>query len=289
MGDFFHFDRYQCTFPGVPMEDICRSLHFIAAPLETYPRVKGYRRAISFGDLAFLMHEPTAGTYGCHLLVGGGDTCQPIVDEVRKLLPDHKVSRVDVAVDYDYPGSFKDLEGIALAVALNHKPRPLKTPVAGDHYQENCRTSYFGSRTSTHFARVYEKGHEQRALGLNPNASLNWSRFEIEVKPTKKGDARKQAASLSPDQLAHSSAWTSQIAVALGSTCGQGVRMTTKRMVSEFQSMLFHLAKQYGPPIRRAIGDGETTPQAMQEFFYRHIILGQKINKTTATDAEWVQ
>lgn len=289
MGETFHFDRYQCTFPGIPMQDICRALQFIAAPLETYPRAKGYKRAISFGDLAFLMHEPTAGTYGCHLLVGGGDTCQPIVEELRTVLPDHKVSRVDVAVDFDYEGAFKDLEGIGLSVALNHKPKPLKTPVAGDHYQGTSRTTYFGSRTSTHFARVYEKGCQQRELGLNPEASLNWCRFEIEVKPTKKGEARKQAAKLSPDQLAHSCAWTSQIASALGSTCGEGVRLTTQRMISEFQSSIFHMAKQYGPTIRRAIQDGETSVHEMQEFFYRHLILGQKVNRSAATDKEWTQ
>lgn len=289
MGETFHFDRYQCTFPGVPMEDVCRSLHFIAAPLETYPRARGYRRAISFGDLAFLMHEPTAGTYGCHLLVGGGDSCQPIVEEVRKVLPNHKVSRVDVAVDFDYEGAFTDLEGIALKVATDHKPKPLLVDVAGKHYfpEQGGRTTGFGSRTSTHYVRIYEKGHEQRFKGINPEASLTWSRLEVEVKPTKKGDARKQAAHLSPDELAHSSAWTSQIAEAVGASCGQGVRLTTKRLVSEFQSTLFHMAKQYGPGIRKAIRDGETNSQEMQDFFYRHMILGQKINKSEAGAPYW--
>jgi len=275
MSDFFHFDRYQCTFPGVPMEDVCRSLHFIAAPLETYPRTKGYRRAISFGDLAYLMHEPTAGTYGCHLLVGGGHTCQPIVDELRTLLPDHKVSRVDVAVDFDYPGAFTDLEGIALKVALEHKPQPLSTAVSGDHYQLTGRTSYFGSRTSTHFTRVYEKGYEQRSKGINPDASLTWSRLEIECKPSKKGEARKQAASLSPDQVAHSSPWTSEIALAVGSTCGEAVPLTAQRVNSEFINTMHHMAKQYGPGIRKAIKNGEVTVQEMKDFFHYALILGQ--------------
>lgn len=291
MGETFHFDRYQCTFPGVPMQDICRALQFIAAPLETYPRAKGYKRAISFGDLAFLMHEPTAGTYGCHLLVGGGDTCQPIVEELRTVLPDHKVSRVDVAVDFDYPGAFTDLEAIALKVAMDHKPKPLLVDVNGKHYfpDQGGRTTGFGSRTSTHFVRIYEKGHEQRSKGINPEASVTWSRLEVEVKPTKKGEARKQAAKLSPDQLAHSCAWTSQIASALGATCGEGVRLTTQRMISEFQSSIHHMAKQYGPTIRRAIQDGETSVHEMQEFFYRHLILGQKVNRSAATDKEWMQ
>lgn len=257
------------------MEDVCRSLHFIAAPMETYPRTKGYRRAISFGDLAYLMHEPTAGTYGCHLLVGGGHTCQPIVDELRSVLPDHKVSRVDVAVDFDYEGAFTDLEGIALKVALEHKPQPLCTAVSGDHYQLQGRTSYFGSRTSTHFVRVYEKGYEQRSKGIIPDASLTWSRLEMECKPAKKGDARKQAATLSPDQIAHSSPWTSQIASAVGSSCGEGVRLTAQRVNSDFINTMYHMAKQYGPGIRKAIRTGEVTSQEMLEFFRTAILLGQ--------------
>ena len=257
------------------MEDVCRSLHFIAAPMETYPRAKGYRRAISFGDLAYLMHDPTGGNYGCHLLVGGGDTCQPIVDELRSVLPDHKVSRVDVAVDFDYEGAFKDLEGIALKVALEHKPKPLSTAVGGDHYQLQGRTSYFGSRTSTHFVRVYEKGYEQRAKGINPDASLSWSRLEIECKPSKKGDARKQAATLSPDQVAHSCSWTSDISRFLGSTSAESVRLTSRRVNSEFISTMYHMAKQYGPGIRKAVRSGEVTSQEMLEFFRTAILLGQ--------------
>lgn len=275
MENQFHFDRYQCTFPRIPMEDVCRKLHFISDPMATHPRVKGYRQALSFGEVAYLMHEPTGGDYGCHLLVCGGDTCQPIVEEVRSLLPGHRVSRVDVAVDYDYEGAFRHLEGIALNVALHHKPEPLSTSVGGDHYQLKGRTSYFGSRTSTHFVRVYEKGYEQRSRGINPNASLTWSRCEMEIKPSKKGDARETASKLSPDELAHSSGWTSEIATALGASVVQSVRLTTQRINSHFISTMHHMAKQYGPSIRRAIREGEVTSKEMMQFFRDVVIHGQ--------------
>lgn len=277
MSDFFHFDRYQCTFPGVPMEDVCRSLHFIAAPMETYPRTRGYRRAISFGDLAYLMHEPVSGSYGCHLLVGGGSTCQPIVDELRSVLPDHKVSRVDVAVDFDYEGSFSEVEGIALKIAMDHLPKPLLVDVAGKHYmpEQGGRSTYVGSRQSTHFLRVYEKGHEQRSKGIMPDASIHWTRAEIECKPDKKGDARVHAASMSPDQIAYSSPWTSQLATALGSTSGESMRLTAQRTNSDFVTTMHHMVKQYGPGIRKAIGNGEVSVKEMMDFFYYAIIRGQ--------------
>lgn len=277
MNSFFHFDRYQCTFPDAPMEEVCRTLHFIAAPLETYPRVKGYRRAISFGDLAFLMHEPTGGSYGCHLLVGGGQTCQPIVEELRQLLPDHKVSRADVAVDFDYEGAFTELEGIALKIAMEHLPKPLLVDVAGKHYmpEQGGRSTYVGSRQSTHFLRVYEKGQEQRSKGIDPDASINWTRAELEVKPDKKGTARVVAASLSPDQLAHSSPWTSQLADALGSSCGESVRLTAQRTNSDFVTTMHHMAKQYGPGVRKAIKNGEVSVKEIMDFFHYAMILGQ--------------
>lgn len=268
MSNFFHFDRYQCTFSSVGMKDLCRGLSFIAVPEDTYPRTRGYRKAISFGDLAFLMHEPTYGDYGCHLLVGGGDSCGPIVDEVRSVFPGHRVSRADVALDYDYEGAFSDLEATGLTIALDHKPRPLKTHVSGDHYQlMDGRTTYFGSRSSTHFARVYEKGFEQRKKGIDPDASLNWARLEIEIKPTKKGDARLIASTMSPDELAHSSAWTSSFACAVGSSCGDAVRLTTRKNRSALEASLFHMASQYGPLIRRAISSGEVTPDQLKKFF----------------------
>lgn len=277
MNSFFHFDRYQCTFPGAPMEDVCRKLHFISAPLETYPRVKGYRRAISFGDVAYLMHEPTGGSYGCHLLVGGGHTCQPIVEEVRQVLPEHRVSRVDVAVDFDYEGSFSELEGIALKVAMEHLPKPLLVDVAGKHYmpEQGGRSTYVGSRQSTHFLRVYEKGQEQRSKGIDPDASINWTRAELEVKPDKKGDARRVAASLTPDEIAHSSPWTAQLSDALGSSCGESIRLTAQRVNSDFVTTMHHMAKQYGPGIRKAVKNGEVTVKEMMDYFHYAMILGQ--------------
>ena len=280
MQNFFHFDRYQCTFPkNLSLKDICRQLNFISAPAETYPRGRGYRKAISFGDAAFLMHDPV-GDYGCHLLIGGGDTCEPIVDELRFRLSDHRVSRADVAVDYDYEGSFDDLEKIGLKIALEHKPKPLSTTVAGDHYQlKTGRTTYFGSRSSTHFARVYEKGHEQRKKGINPDVSLSWSRFEIEVKPTKKGDARSKAACMSPDEVAHSSAWTSSLAYALGSNCVDAVKLSTKKVRSDFFTTLHHMAAQYGPGIRKAIAEGEVTSKELMIFFRKTLILGESPSK----------
>lgn len=277
MSFFYHFDRYNCTFDrGLAHGDICRALQFIGAPAPTYPRARGYRQAVSFGDVAFLMSDPVAGDYGCHLLIAGGDTCQPVVDEVRAVLPLHRVSRVDVAADFDYDGAWADVEGAALSIALSHKPKPLTVDVAGKHYipEQGGRCTYVGSRTSTHFLRVYEKGHEQRQKGINQDASIHWTRAEIEVKPTKKGDARLDAASMTPDQLAFSNAWCSDFSAKIGAECGTVARLSCQRVRTPFEDVLYHMARQYGPAIRRAIRSGETDRAKMMRFFRGEILRG---------------
>lgn len=280
MSNYFHFDTYCCTFPDeMTVQDICRGLNFIAAPEETFPRQRGYRKAIAFGDLAWLMHDPATGSYGCHLKIAGGDSCAPIVDEVRLRLPDHRVTRADVAADFDYPGAWSDIEALALGVAKNHLPEPLSVDVMGKHYmpEQGGRTTVVGSRTSTHYLRVYEKGHEQRAKGLQPEASLDWVRAEIEVKPSKKGDKRLLASRMSPDEFAHSSPWCADFSARLGATCGAAVSLSTTRTVSAFHSAFGHMLKQYGPTMRKAEKSGEATRGEMLAIIAREVFRDESI------------
>lgn len=284
MNTFFHFDKYQCTFPGVPVEQVMRSFQFVSDPCDMRPVLPGYRKALNFGNSVYVLYEPTAGDYGAHAIVQGGDACQPIVDELRQLLPDHKVTRFDVAADFDYPEAFKELEGIALQVALEND---IKTKVAGDYYGgKDGRTLYVGAATSTHRTRVYEKGHEMRAKGTQPEASLDWVRVEHQIRPSKKGDARKLAARMSPDEAAFSNNWVAAISQRIGAEVQAPVKLSTKYVVSEFQRAMEHMAIQYGPTVQRGIRDGETTSADMQEFFYRRFILGQKQSKATAHSPE---
>lgn len=273
MDTFFHFDKYQCTFPGVPVEKVMRSFQFVADPSDMRPVLPGYRKALNFGDAVYVLYDATAGDYGAHAIVQGGDACQPIVDEMRVLLPDHKVTRFDVAVDFDYPGAFSDLEGIALQVAMDHD---LKTKVEGDYYGcKDGRTFYVGAPTSTHRCRIYEKGCQMRSKHIQPDASLDWVRVEHQIRPSKKGDARVLASRMSPDQAAFTSPWVSEISTRIGAEVQAPVKLSTKYVKSEFVSTCHHMAKQYGPGIRKAIRNGEVTVQEMMDFFHTAMILGQ--------------
>lgn len=285
MNTFFHFDKYQCTFPDVPVEQVMRSFQFVSDPTDMRPVLPGYRKALNFGDAVYVLYDATAGDYGAHAIVQGGDSCQPIVDELRQILPDHKVTRFDVAADFDYPNAFKELEGIVLQVALENE---IKTNVAGDYYGvTDGRTLYAGAPTSTHRCRVYEKGLEMRAKGVQPEASVNWVRVEHQIRPSKKGHARIAASRMSPDEAAFSNNWVASISQRLGAEVQAPVKLSTKFVQSEFQRALEHMAKQYGPSIRRAISEGETNSQEMQEFFYRRMILGQKQRTAKEHSLDW--
>ncbi|MDT0502753.1 replication initiation factor domain-containing protein, partial [Halomonas sp. PAR7] len=178
------------------------------------------------------------------MVVGSGANASPVASLVRSEWPDHLVIRADVAEDYDEPDAFAALSALMLNIADKHR---LKVTHYGDwHRCENGRTLYVGSRQSPVMVRLYEKGLEQRAKGYSQNASADWVRLEVEVKP-KRAAARKHLATLQPDDFMACAAWTREVALCLFNSdlvpiTGLG---TIKRM-SDDERALAALVKQYG-------------------------------------------
>lgn len=87
------------------------------------------------------------------------------------------VSRVDVA--FDAIGSFESVIDQVIPVT---KDLGLKVSQAGDWITggEDGRTLYIHMNKDTKM-RIYEKGKEQRIKGEDPEAPLDWIRFEIET------------------------------------------------------------------------------------------------------------
>lgn len=271
MDGLYHFDKYECTFPGGNPDDILRHMQHVSAPREIKP-VRGYGRGFDFGEGAvWVMYDGHSGQYGPHVIVQGGVACPALVSDLRTAFPEHRVSRVDVAADWDFPGAFTKIEGVALKVALE---RGLVTSVHGDYYGETKgRTLYVGSPKSTHRLRVYEKGYEQRQKGLNPDASVDWVRAEFQVRPSKKGEARSQAAVLSPDQVAASSAWTFDVSERLGGSCGGDVvKLTDQYTKSDVRRAFDFMLKQYAKTIRRLVDSGELSQGDVMRIFYRECV-----------------
>jgi|TARA_B100000530_G_scaffold225091_1_gene145125 hypothetical protein len=122
---------------------------------------------------------------------------------IRKHWPKHRVSRLDVAADFDGPGIYTDLVEACRGIADTHhmtSGREIKPddPEAG-------RTYYLGAAASNVMLRVYEKGREQRAKGVK-DAPLDWVRTELQVRPQKA--AKSALATIEPAEVWGASKWS---------------------------------------------------------------------------------
>lgn len=183
------------------------------------------------------------------LVLGTGENAPQVASLLRTEWPEHYLVRADVAEDYDEAGAFDVLSSLLLNVADEHK---LKVTHHGDwHRAESGRTLYVGSRQSPVMARLYEKGCEQRVKGYAPNASMDWVRLEVEVKP-KRSDARLKLASLLPDEFMSCSPWTRQVSKLLfDSELDPITGLGTIRRLSDDERSLAAMVKQYGPLLSR--------------------------------------
>lgn len=182
-----------------------------------------------------------------HVVLTSG-ACDDLVEVVRRRWP-HRVSRADVAKDYDYEGSFEDLYRPLVELGLAQRPNPVKVGTAGDWVNLTPgRTLYLGSRGSRMYLRVYEKGHEQTAKHPDQTFSLNWTRVEAEVRP--RTSAHKIAMStMSPAEIF---AYTRFGAEVLGHLDGtEHTALPLQRVPST--DPLYWLVQQYGAQLRRLV------------------------------------
>lgn len=157
--------------------------------------------------------------------------------------PDHNVSRADIATDYDEKGAFERLIEIGFYVAEKFN---LKINQQGDwQFNKSGRTLYIGSKDSPLRVRIYEKGKEQREKGIDPNASLDWARIELQVRPKKK--AKRNAAYLQPSEYFGASAWYRELALKLNDISVTAVPMGTVRNErSTLDKKIHYMLYQYG-------------------------------------------
>jgi len=245
----FVFDWYQVTLdPEAKVIMLYEHLSYLAAP-EVVKPMHGYEFAFDFGGQAKLLYGGHTGAYGPHVIIHGGDACPDVVRNFRLSFPEHRPSRVDCRIDFCFEGAFDLLYDICLGAS---KKFGVKNYLYGDYVnKENGRTLYLGGKQSTHKLRLYEKGHELRIKGIQPEADLLWTRLEFQIAP----DRRKRhiAASLSASEIARSSKWTSYICEKIGSKLGQGISMCTTRTTPEMISSLEHMLKQYSSIMHFAV------------------------------------
>jgi hypothetical protein len=245
----FVFDWYECTLdPEQNVFFLFEHFSYLAAPEVARP-LHGYEFCFDFGGQAKLLYGGHTGQYGPHVIIHGGDGCQKVVDGFRLSFPEHRPSRVDCKIDFCFDGAFDALFDICLKASEEFG---VKNYLYGDYLnREKGRTLYLGGKQSTHKLRLYEKGHEQREKGIDPEANLKWVRLEFQISPDKR--KRHMAASLSASELARSSRWTSFICQQIGSKLGKGVSMCTTRKTPEVISSLEHMLKQYSSVLNAAV------------------------------------
>ena len=190
-----------------------------------------------------------------HAFASGMDSVE-FAAAVRRRWPAplHWVTRADVAYDYDGPGAFSQLSGIALNVADD---LGLTISQAGDWAREGVagRTLYLGSVKSPLLLRVYEKGKQ-----LGPEYSPDWVRVELQVRPLKR--ARFRAAEVDADALMGFGHWPRVLAEQLGLAAVERVTMwerpkpemekTLEYVTSHFFRMLVWLRDRNGGSWERA-------------------------------------
>lgn len=169
---------------------------------------------------------------------GTGLNAPDVASRIRSSFSDHEVTRVDVAEDFDDPGSFETLMHGLMPIADCFD---IDVMHVGDWYRNlKGRTLYFGSRESVFCARLYEKGKQ---LGVNPN----WVRFEIEVKPT--GKARSRCARLKESEFFGCSSWGHHVGEYLNVSDLTRIPAGSLYNPSNLAKKAESMAKQYGATI----------------------------------------
>lgn len=226
------FDWYRATVPA----SLSLLTQTILDGIGPYPQIsdgKGrfnylYSRTIEQGGdrAATILH---GGSNGHPNVEASGYRASVLAGILRKGGP-HNVTRCDVAVDLFGDGLYRELSALGDRIADAHR---IGWREITDRDPSKGNTTYLGSRQSTVFARIYEKGKADRAHHRHvDNATLDaWVRVELEVKPQK--DMKAVAASMEPEAFWGISEWTSQLAQEALHMAPEPIPFHPRRMASD--------------------------------------------------------
>jgi hypothetical protein len=221
-----------------------------------------------------MVHQPTrarlmwGGVNPRPYLAGTGGDAPQIATFLRDLAKAnqeqwHTVSRADVCLDFDAPGSFEKLTAIVEPIAREAR---CAVQFMGDPSPDALtgRTWYFGSPQSDTRVVIYEKGRKEIAEGAE-GVPEHWTRLELRVRPRK--ERRHLCASLPPAEFFGLSRWTMKIAEEVGGSLVPFVPDESLRRSSEEKAM-DHVVRQYGRVFEhyRQLGGNELL---MQEIIKR--------------------
>lgn len=236
----FRFDWYQATLnKEVEPLEVLRWAQFFGESKPGKP-IHGYDTAHDFGQFKILYGGHT-GQFGVHVIIHGGDSCPDIVQSFRTYFPEHRPSRIDVCLDFQGQDAWSDLYEL---VTLTSSRFGVQSRLYGDFINAKLgRTIYLGTGNSTHKCRLYEKGHEMRSKGVDPESPLDWVRLELQVSPT--ALSRASAATLTPDEVARSTKWTKFLCDTLRTVSAPSVNLSTRKKKPDCIDSFEHMCAQY--------------------------------------------
>lgn len=248
------FDWYRATVPVHPdvLTDACVELAGKYPQIEEGKGRFNYLRSrtiLAAGDrVATILYGGDNG----HPNVEASGNRAPALAEMLRAGGPHRVTRCDIAIDLHGDALFEQLVGLASSIAAKHRLglRRISNPLdrtAGD-------TVYIGSRKSTVFARIYEKGKADRAAFSEDEAEAlqGWVRCELEVKPQK--DMKDRAATVQPDEFWGISAWTAQLAKEALNMSPDPLPFHPRRLASDERAYRFAV-QQYRAVMQRRCAD----------------------------------
>jgi hypothetical protein len=182
-----HWDWYGATLPG--RYDALSLLTGLSdalgvGPWEACPPQYGYSVGYRLSGVAAGSVQAFFRESDVHVQATSAAAID-VAEYLRRQYPSHRVSRADVALDFDAAGSFDRLYALVHDLARSPREgRRVTTSTAGDWLdREGGRTFYAGGTSSRCRVVVYEKGHEQRAKDPVCGASLDWTRVEWRLRP----------------------------------------------------------------------------------------------------------
>lgn len=178
-----------------------------------------------------------------------GDHAPDLARFLRHNHPDHRVSRLDVAIDYRGDGAFDDT--VAIMATVGRECRIKGEKILPDDLDDGS-TYYLGAQSASVRIRCYEKGKQLFKFTGDPvwKQFFDWTRLELQVRPQKQ--FKSEAALMQPADFWGCSYWTREIAAGVLGMNAEPVRMKPTR-IADHERAMRALVAQYGPTILRQV------------------------------------
>lgn len=181
-------------------------------------------------------------------IVTTSEACDEVVPVLRRMWPEHRISRADSSVDF--AADFAQLDALAVEFATQ---KGLKHRLVTD--SDGGATRYLGAPSSELRVRVYKKTEQLRAMHPEKAAEIpdGIVRVELQARPGKR-DIKELAAHMTADGFWGLGAWSKIFAAEILGFDAERVP-THFRKPSDWSRALNAFRTQWAPTIQRRAGE----------------------------------